>query len=209
MTIPAIALRGLCVLPKMVIHFDVSRKKSILALEKSMVEDQKVFLIAQKSVQDEEPGQDDLYRIGTIGTIKQILKLPGGVVRVLVEGLERASLSSLDSSDGYLQAEVEVCPAEEPLEADEVTREAMCRILKEHIEDYALTNSSLSREAAAVLMEIGTLEELLDEIPAHIPLSLENKQQIIEASTVAEKYVLIEKILGTEVEISSMSFRKK
>ena len=202
MTIPAIALRGLCVLPKMVIHFDVSRKKSILALEKSMVEDQKVFLIAQKSVQDEEPGQDDLYRIGTIGTIKQILKLPGGVVRVLVEGLERASLSSLDSSDGYLQAEVEVCPAEEPLEADEVTREAMCRILKEHIEDYALTNSSLSREAAAVLMEIGTLEELLDEIPAHIPLSLENKQQIIEASTVAEKYVLIEKILGTEVEIS-------
>ena len=202
MTIPAIALRGLCVLPKMVIHFDVSRKKSILALEKSMVEDQKVFLIAQKSVQDEEPGQDDLYRIGTIGTIKQILKLPGGVVRVLVEGLERASLSSLDSSDGYLQAEVEVCPAEEPLEADEVTREAMCRILKEHIEDYALANSSLSREAAAVLMEIGTLEELLDEIPAHIPLSLENKQQIIEASTVAEKYVLIEKILGTEVEIS-------
>ena len=202
MTIPAIALRGLCVLPKMVVHFDVSRKKSILALEKAMVIDQKIFLVAQKSVQDEDPERDDLYSVGTIGAIKQILKLPGGIVRVLVEGLERAELNDISVVDGYLQADVEICPAESFLVADEVTKEAMSRLLKEHIEKYAIANPSFSKETALMLMEIKTLEELLEEIPANIPLSLENKQQIIEAESLPERYVLIEKILGTEVEIS-------
>ena len=201
MTIPAIALRGLCVLPKMVVHFDVSRKKSIMALEKAMVKDQKIFLVAQKSVQEEDPDEEDLYSMGTVGTIKQIMKLPGGLVRVVAEGLLRARLCSLEDEDGYLQAEIEPCPTE-PLEgADDATREAMCRILREHVEAYALANPSLSRDVAAAILETGTLEELLDEISINIPFSLENKQQLVETTSLAERYVLIEKILGTEVEV--------
>ena len=153
MTIPAIALRGLCVLPKMVVHFDVSRKKSIVALEKAMVKDQKIFLVTQRSAQDEEPGQEDLYEMGTIGSIRQILKLPGGMVRVLTEGLLRARLCELADEDGYLQAEVEPCPTEPFLEADGVTREAMCRVLKEHVEQYGEVNPSLSRDIVAELLE--------------------------------------------------------
>ncbi|QNM04733.1 endopeptidase La [Qiania dongpingensis] len=202
MTIPAIALRGLCVLPKMVVHFDVSRRKSILALEKAMVGDQKIFLVAQKSVQDEDPGKEELYSIGTIGMIKQILKLPGGMVRVLVEGLERAQLSALEAEEGYLEADVEVCPPEPFLEADDVTKEAMCRILKEHVEKYAAVNPALSKDVATMLLESRTLEELLDEISISIPFSMENKQQLIETTSLPERYVLVEQILGTEVEIS-------
>ena len=201
MTIPANAMRGLCVLPKMVVHFDVSRKKSIMALEKAMVKDQKIFLVAQKSVQEEDPDEEDLYSMGTVGTIKQIMKLPGGLVRVVADGLLRARLCSLEDEDGYLQAEIEPCPTE-PLEgADDATREAMCRILREHVEAYALANPSLSREVAAAILETGTLEELLDEISINIPFSLENKQQLVETTSLAERYVLIEKILGTEVEV--------
>ncbi|MCI8549092.1 MAG: endopeptidase La [Lachnospiraceae bacterium] len=211
MTIPAIALRGLCVLPKMVVHFDVSRKKSIVALERAMVKDQKIFLVAQKSVQDEEPEQEDLYPMGTIGSIKQILRLPGGLVRVLAEGLLRARLCELEDEDGYLQAEIEPCPTEPFLEADDVTKEAMCRILKEHVEQYASVTPSLSRDIIAELLEIEELEELLDEISINIPFSLENKQQLVEAVSLPERYVLVEKILGTEVEIGRLkqSFQEK
>ena len=167
MKIPAIALRGLCVLPGMVVHFDVSRKKSVLALEKAMVADQKVFLVAQKSVQEEDPGMDGLYGMGTVSCIKQLIKLPGGMVRVLAEGLERARLEALDGSGGYLQAEVELCPAEPFLEADDVTREAMCRVLKDEVEQYAQANPAFSRDTAVMLMETGNLEELVDEIGVH------------------------------------------
>ncbi len=211
MTIPAIALRGLCVLPKMVVHFDVSRKKSIMALERAMVKDQKIFLVAQKSVQDEEPEQEDLYPMGTIGSIKQILRLPGGLVRVLAEGLLRARLCELEDEDGYLQAEIEPCPTEPFLEADDVTKEAMCRILKEHVEQYASVTPSLSRDSIAELLELEGLEELLDEISINIPFSLENRQQLVEAVSLPERYVLVEKILGTEVEIGRLkqSFQEK
>ncbi len=211
MTIPAIALRGLCVLPKMVVHFDVSRKKSILALEKAMVADQKVFLVSQRSVQDEEPGIDELYEVGTIASIKQILKLPGGIVRVLAEGLLRARLSELIDKDGYLQAGIEPRPTEPFVEADEVTREAMSRILKGLVEQYAEANPTMSREIIAELLETNTLEELVDGIAVNIPLSLENRQQLLETISLPERYVLIEKILSTEVQISKikLEFQEK
>jgi ATP-dependent Lon protease len=211
MTIPAIALRGLCVLPKMVVHFDVSRKKSIVALEKAMVKDQKIFLVTQRSAQDEEPGQEDLYEMGTIGSIRQILKLPGGMVRVLTEGLLRARLCELADEDGYLQAEVEPCPTEPFLEADGVTREAMCRVLKEHVEQYGEVNPSLSRDIVAELLECDSLEELLDEIAINIPFSLENRQQLVETVSLPERYVLVEKSLATEIEIGRLkrSFQEK
>ena len=211
MTIPAIALRGLCVLPKMVVHFDVSRKKSIVALEKAMVKDQKIFLVAQRSVQDEEPGQDDLYEMGTIGCIRQILRLPGGMVRVLTEGLLRARLCELAEEDGYLQAEVEPCPTEPFLEGDGVTREAMCRALREHVEEYGQVNPSISRDIITELLEAESLEELLDEIAINIPFSLENRQQLVETVSLPERYVIVEKILATEVEIGRLkrAFQEK
>lgn len=211
MKIPAIALRGLCVLPGMVVHFDVSRKKSVLALEKAMVADQKVFLVAQKSVQEEDPGMDGLYGMGTVSCIKQLIKLPGGMVRVLAEGLERARLEALDGSGGYLQAEVELCPAEPFLEADDVTREAMCRVLKDEVEQYAQANPAFSRDTAVMLMETGNLEELVDEISVNLPLSLENRQKLIEAPSFSDRYALVERLLETETQISriKLEFQEK
>ena len=202
MTIPALALRGLCVLPKMVVHFDVSRKKSILALEKAMVMDQKIFLVAQRSVQDEDPGMKDLYEIGTVSSIKQIVKLPGGMVRVLAEGLLRGRLTELTDSEGYLEAEFEPCPTEPFEEADEITREAMSRILKGLVEQYADANPSMNRELIADLLESTSLEGLVDDIAVNIPFSLENRQQLLEAISLPERYVLVEKILTMEVQVS-------
>ena len=135
MKLPVIALRGVTILPKMVIHFDVSRKVSIEAVEQAMRTDQTVFLVTQLSSQTEEPDKDDLYRTGTVATIKQLLKLPNGIVRVLAEGESKAVLKELDTSGDYYTGEVEIWEME-PIEdeLDEYSQEAMLRILQDDLE---------------------------------------------------------------------------
>lgn len=204
MTFPAIALRGLCVLPGMVVHFDASRKKSVQALESSMVADQRIFLVAQRSVMVEDPSEEDVFEYGTICKIKQLVKMPGGIVRVVCEGLERAYLNYLETDAKYLIAEVEERPIEPFVEADDLTQEAMSRILKEELEDYCEANQSFSRDLAAAMLEINDLEELLYEIGGNLPLSYESKQHILDADSVAECYVIVEKILSAEAEINKI-----
>ena len=107
-SLPVVALRGMTILPEMVVHFDVSRERSIAAVQEAMAEEQKIFLTAQKSIDTENPGVEDVYEVGTVGTIRQIIKLPKHIVRVLVSGETRGRLRSLEFSDPYLRAEVEI-----------------------------------------------------------------------------------------------------
>ena len=128
--LPAIALRGTTILPDMIVHFDVSRRKSVKALEKAMVEDQRVFLITQKVPQTEDPGQEDLYKIGTIAVIKQLVKTKNGIIQVLVEGKERGELLHLDGEGHYLEAEVAAFDPSLNSALDENVKEAMLRGIK-------------------------------------------------------------------------------
>ena len=107
-SLPMVALRGMTIMPEMVVHFDVSRERSIAAIQEAMVEEQKIFLAAQKSIETEDPGQEDVYDVGTVGTIKQLIKLPKHIVRVLVSGENRGILRRIEQKDPYLRAEVEV-----------------------------------------------------------------------------------------------------
>ena len=107
-TMPVIALRGPTVLPKMMIHFDVSRARSVAAVERAMIDDQKVFLVTQKNPDDENPSQEQLHQIGTVSAVKQLVKLPGGLIRVMVEGLYRGELICLESTDPALTGEIAV-----------------------------------------------------------------------------------------------------
>ena len=129
--LPVIALRGTTILPDMIVHFDVSRKKSVKALEKAMVEDQRVFLITQKAPQTEDPGQEDLYKIGTVAVIKQLVKTKSGIIQVLVEGRERGELLHLDEEGLYLEAEIAVFDPSLNQSLDENIKEAMLRGIKE------------------------------------------------------------------------------
>lgn len=202
MAIPAIALRGLCVLPKMVVHFDVSRKKSVQALEAAMVDDQMIFLVSQKSVKTEDPKEADLYDIGTISKIKQLVKMPGGIVRVVAEGLQRAYLNAMDCGGKCLMADVEERPLVPFLEADDLTQEAMTRILKDDLSEYVMANPSFSKDLAAGIMETAELEDLLMELAANLPISVESRQHILNADSVAECYVIVQKIMNNETEIN-------
>lgn len=136
--LPVIALRGTTILPDMIVHFDVSRKKSVKALEKAMVEDQRVFLITQKAPQTEDPGQEDLYKIGTIAVIKQLVKTKNGIIQVLVEGRERGELLHLDEEGPYLEAEIAVFDPSLSQSLDENVKEAMLRGIKRSLSDTAM-----------------------------------------------------------------------
>lgn len=125
-TMPAVALRGLTVFPAMMIHFDINRKRSVAAVEKAMVSDQKVFLVTQRQPEVVEPGLPDLYQVGTIALVKQMVKLPGGNIRVMVEGLKRAELLDLDSEDPMLMVRIEELELQEEEDLDPIAREAMC-----------------------------------------------------------------------------------
>ena len=188
--LPAIALRGMTILPDMIVHFDVSREKSIKATEAAMLQDQNIFLIAQRDAEAEEPQQDQLYRIGIIAVIKQIIKLPNNILRVLVEGIERAELSYLETDGEYLKAEVIRFDTEEMEEIPENSREAMIRNLKEIFGQYALENPKIGKELIKQLLEIADLKRLVDQIAINIPLYYEEKQKILEAVNLTARYEL-------------------
>lgn len=143
--LPTVALRGMTILPAMIVNFDISRDRSIRAVEQAMLKDQKILVITQKDPESGEPEAKDLYRIGTIAVIKQVIKLPKNIFRVLVEGMERAELLELDDTQGYLSAEVAVFEKTEEEQADEKVQEAMARNLKELLLEYAKLNSKMSR----------------------------------------------------------------
>ena len=198
--LPAIALRGTTILPDMIVHFDVSREKSIKAIEKAMVQDQRVFLITQRDPQTEEPSQEDLYTVGTIGEIKQLVKNRKNMVQVLVEGKQRAELVRFDSEDVYLEAEVALFEEEE-ISLDENVKEAMLRGIKELFVRYCNENTKMSKDLAGQILEIEEIEKVIDQIAVNLPMKSEDKQKILEAASLEDRYETLGMILSNEIEI--------
>ncbi|MEE0468458.1 MAG: endopeptidase La [Blautia sp.] len=198
--LPTIALRGTTILPDMIVHFDVSREKSIKAIEKAMVQEQRVFLITQRDPQTEEPSQEDLYTVGTIGEIKQLVKNRKNMVQVLVEGKQRAELVRFDSEDVYLEAEVALFEEEE-VSLDENVKEAMLRGIKELFVRYCNENTKMSKDLAGQILEIEEIEKVIDQIAVNLPMKYEDKQKILEAASLEDRYETLGMILSNEIEI--------
>lgn len=202
--LPTVALRGLTILPGMVAHFDVSREKSIKAVEEAMMDEQEIFLLTQKNPEEEEPTAENLYSIGLVAEIKQVIKMPNDLVRVLVEGIERAELNCFTETEEYLLAEV-IRFTEDGLEdIPENAREAMIRCLEEKYEQFCTYNSKNGKEAAKPIQEIHELDRLMDAIANSIPIGYEEKQRILEAVTITEHYEVLMAILLREIDIATI-----
>lgn len=197
---PAVALRGITILPDMIVHFDVSRKKSIRAIEEAMTKDQRIFLITQKDPKVEEPSEDDLYKIGTVAMIKQVAKVPKDMLRVLVEGMERAELMQLEDGTSYLEAEVDVMEQEEENLPDTV-KEAMLLSMRELFSVYCKENQKMNQEQVRQTLEIDDITDLVDHIAVNIPLTFQQRQQILESTSFSERYEILGVILSNEIEV--------
>lgn len=200
-SLPMVALRGMTIMPEMVVHFDVSREKSIAAIQEAMAGDQKIFLVAQRSIETDDPTQEDVYEVGTVGTIKQIMKLPKHIVRVLVSGETRGILKQLQQDTPYLQAEVEVIDESDLVIQDDLNGEAMARSLKDTFLDYAARNGKMSKEAVAEILEIKSLKKLVDEIAANTPFYYVDQQEILGKVDFWERYETLAFKLVNEVQI--------
>lgn len=197
---PTVALRGMTILPGMVQHFDVSRKKSIAAVEKAMLGDQKLFLVSQKRPEIPEPELDDLHQIGTVAVVKQLVKLPSKSVRVLVEGLDKAELLCFDTEEPYLMGEISLLGEEEE-DTEPLAREAMLRILKDKLEEYGTVNQRVAKEILPSLLLISDLKEMLKQIPVQMPWDYTVCQAILECTTMSGKYEAVLQTLMTEMEV--------
>ncbi|MEG0565693.1 MAG: endopeptidase La [Hungatella sp.] len=191
------------VLPKMMIHFDISRAKSIAAVEKAMVEDQKVLLVTQKEPEEMDPTIEQLFQIGTIAWIKQLVKMPGNIVRVMAEGIERAELLCLDATESALIGEVAPVEEEEDV-VDYITQEAMSRVLREKLEDYGTEHPKLAKEMLSNLLLIDDLHELLDQIGIQISWSSAIRQELLESLSLSQRYETQLLRLSEEIEISKI-----
>lgn len=199
-TMPAVALRGLTILPGMVQHFDVSREKSIRAIETAMMGNQKVYLVTQRHPEQETPAVADLYQMGTISRIKQLVKMPGGIIRVMVEGEKRAALLTLFEEGPYLEAEVEEAPMQEEQLADTV-KEAMSRIVKEKLEEFGNANPKAVKDFIGSLLVITDLEQLLTQTANEFPWDFAVKQEMLECDYWSHLYDRIVYYLMRELEI--------
>lgn len=199
--LPAIALRGTTILPGMIVHFDVSRERSVKAIEAAMLNDQKIFLVTQKDPEVETPEISDLYHVGTIAYIKQVVKLPKNLLRVLVEGTERAELLSFSQEAPFLESEVSVLSAEEEEEYPPAVREAMCRSLRDLFQQFAGESGRVSRELVNQILSIENLEELVEQISVNLSLSYQNRQKLLEAVSLRDRYELLGAILTNEIEV--------
>ncbi len=200
-SLPMVPLRGMTVMPGMVVHFDVSRARSIAAVQEAMVEEQKIFLTAQRSIDTEEPGAEDVYEIGTVGTVRQIIKLPKQIVRVLVSGETRGRLQEIEFSDPYLRVKVEVIAEEDAEAPEDVNTEAMERSLRDMLVEYASKNGKMSKESIAQLAEVRGLRRLVDEIAANIPLHYTDQQEILNETDLKKRYEKLAFKLVNEVQI--------
>jgi len=202
--LPTVALRGMTILPSMIVHFDISRDKSVRAVEQAMLANQQLLVITQRDPNISEPELKDLYRIGTLAVIKQVIKLPKNIFRVLVEGIERAELVDLDMEQGYLSAEAVSFSEDEKGTSDKSTQEAMIRNLQEIFKDYCHVNTKMSKDLVAQLMEMEDLNKMVDQIVINIPLYYEDKQRLLEEIELGARYELLCVILTNEIEIMNI-----
>ena len=200
MVLPSIALRGTTILPGMIVHFDVSRERSVKAIEAAMLHDQKIFLVTQIDPEVESPDLAGVYQVGTIAYIKQVVKLPQNLLRVLVEGTGRATLVKFEQEFPFIKSEITPVD-DENMQMPEPVMEAMYRSLKELFHRYCMENGKVSKELVAQILNIENIEELVEQIAVNLPLSYQNKQKILEALTLEERYEVLGAILSNEIEI--------
>ncbi len=201
MTMPVIALRGLTVLPKMTMSFDISRSRSVAAVEKAMVSDQKICIVTQRDPEDTNPVLEQLYHIGVVVHVKQLVKMPGGVIRVMVEGMERAELLVLDSMDPALIGEVMVSPWRSD-DVDSLTAEAMRRVLRDKAEEYGRQHPKFAREVLPNLMTAGGLDEIMLHMASELPWDYSVRQDYLNAEDAVTRYEVLVGNLTDEIEIS-------
>ena len=208
--LPAIALRGMVILPGMIAHFDVSREKSIRAIEESMMDEQHIFLVAQKDIEREEPVLEDVYKIGTIAEVKQVIKLQNNVVRILVEGKERAELSTFLDCPDYLFAEV-IRFEEDEEELLEEVKQAMIRSVQETFGRYLAVNPKVGKDLQRHINDMTDIQKLMDLLANNLPVHYEEKQKILEAVSLTERYEVLMALLLKEIEITAIKndFQKK
>ena len=198
--LPAIALRVTTILPDMIVHFDVSRERSIKAIEAAMLHDQKIFLVTQKDPEVEKPELSELYQVGTVAYIKQVVKLPHDLLRVLVEGIERAELLGLEQEEPFLKAETALFEPDGARYTKSL-KEAMFRSIQELFQRYCMESGKISKDLAAQIMNITELEELISQIAVNVPLTYQNKQKILEAVSLENQYEVLAVILNNEIEV--------
>lgn len=203
-SLPMVPLRGLTIMPGMVVHFDVSRERSIAAVQEAMVEEQKIFLTAQRSIDKQEPGADAVYEIGTVAAVRQIIKLPKQIVRVLVSGEVRGKLKEIEFSEPYLRAKVEILEEADPVLPEDTNTEAMERSLKDMLVEYAAKNGKMSKESVSQLLEVKGLRKLVDEIAANIPLYYADQQEILNETDLKKRYDKLAFKLVNEVQIMNI-----
>ncbi|MDX6152073.1 endopeptidase La [Marinococcus sp. PL1-022] len=198
-SIPMLPLRGLLVFPSMVLHLDVGRDKSVEALEQANAKDSRILLVTQKDLSVDNPGEADVYHVGTVAKIKQMLKLPNGTIRVLVEGLERAEIKEFIDKDAFFEVEMEVLPTEE--HADSAEEQALMRKALEAFEQYATASKRISSETIQSVQDIAGADRLADMISSHLPLKVAEKQELLEQFTASERLRKIIDILQKEQEV--------
>ena len=200
--IPLMPLRGLMIFPHMVLHFDVGRPRSIAALEEAMLEKQRIFLVAQKDGDVENPGAEDMCRVGTIALVKQVLNLPGDSLRVLVEGQQRAVLKSIVQEEPYWIADVQ--PVGDVTDEDEATLQALLRTTQGFFEEYAQASMRISPETLRSVSEVDQPDQLADVIAANVLTRLEDRQAILEEVSVAARLEKLCGILARETELADI-----
>lgn len=198
--IPMVALRGMTIMPEMVVHFDVSRAYSIQAIQQVMQgEEQQVFLVAQRELNIEDPDLKDVFEIGTIATIKQVIKLSKNMLRVLVTGEERATLISLEKEEGYLNAQVEVI--EEPQAEEEVVDNPRAKNIQELFLEYAMKNGKIPKDVITQVADEKTFLGLVNQIAANVPLDYLNLQDILEETDLNRRYEVLAFKIANEMEV--------
>src|SRR5690606_33124559 len=196
--VPLLPLRGMLVFPTMVLHLDVGRDQSVQALEQAMLNDSIVFLSTQKDIAVDEPGLDDIYEMGTLTKVKQMLKLPNGTIRVLVEGLTRARFTTLSNQGTYLAASLELF--EDGIDKD-IEVQALMRTMLEYFEQYIKLSKKITAETFATVADIEEPGRMTDIIASHLRLKHHDKQQILETVDVKERLGNIIKIIHNEREV--------
>ncbi len=200
-SLPMVALRGMTIMPEMVVHFDISRERSIAAVQEAMLEDQQIFLATQREQETEEPDQREVYEVGTVASVKQIIKLPKKLLRVLVAGETRGILKNIEYDTPYLRAEVDIIDESDFQMPENLNTQAMVRSLKDIFVDYAAKNGKMSKEGVGRILEIKDLKELVDEISANIPLYYTDQQEILNQTDFGKRYEMLAFKLVNEVQI--------
>lgn len=196
--LPLLPLRGLLVYPSMVLHLDVGREKSVRALEKSMVDDSLILLCSQSEINIEEPTNEDIYRIGTIAKVRQMLKLPNGTIRVLVEGVVRAEITEFLNNDEYYEVQVRELPEQETSDSE---IDALMRTVLHQFENYINLSKKVTPETLAAVSDIDEPGRLADVISSHLSLKIKDKQDILETILVKDRLEKLLSILNNEREV--------